>query len=467
MTPNGQDEKFKILIVDDVPQNIQVIASLFQNEGYQMAFAQDGMTALQNVRENEFDLILLDIIMPEMDGIEVCRTLKESPKTADIPVIFITVKGEAEDILKGFEAGAVDYVTKPFNAVEVLARVRTHLELKKKIDNEKVLISRLMASLEEHKRAEEALRESEERFRRLADLTFEGIVIHDKGTILDFNQAMLQLFGYEHEEVLGKKNIFDFIVPESRELVLHNIKTGYEKPYEIMMQKRDGTIVMMEVAGKSIFFKGKEARVSALRDITERKLAEQALQEAHDNLERLVEVRTADISKRNKQLKKEIQDRRRIERELNRKRRELEKKSEELEELTSALRRLLKQRDDDKKELEEKVMSNVKSLVMPYIEKLKMTRLDNNGKFHISILESNLRNVISPFSQTLSSNYLSMTPKEIQVANLIKEGKPTKEIAELMSVSDSAIDLHRYHIRDKLGLKNKKINLKSYLLSIT
>ena len=149
MLDNSQNETYRILIVDDVPQNIQVIANILQDKGYQMAFAQDGKTTLEKVSKINFDLILLDVMMPGMDGFEVTRILKKSPETKDIPIIILTAKTQPVEILEGFEAGAVDYVTKPFNAEELCARVHTHIELKKKSDNEKYLISRLQAALAE------------------------------------------------------------------------------------------------------------------------------------------------------------------------------------------------------------------------------------------------------------------------------------------------------------------------------
>jgi len=122
-------------------------------------------------------------------------------------------------------------------------------------------------------RSAEMVRESEERFHRLADSTFEGILIHDKGEILDFNQALLQMFGYEYDEVIGT-SVMDYIAPESREVALHHLQTGNENPYEVVMRRKDGAARTMEVAGRSISYKGKTARVVALRDITERKRAE-------------------------------------------------------------------------------------------------------------------------------------------------------------------------------------------------
>lgn len=123
-----------ILIVDDNPKNIQVAASTIQEKGYQMAFATNGPDALETIQSDTFDLILLDIMMPDMDGYDVCKKLKSDPKTIDIPVIFLTAKTEPESIVKGFETGAVDYICKPFNTSELLARVNTHLELKQARD---------------------------------------------------------------------------------------------------------------------------------------------------------------------------------------------------------------------------------------------------------------------------------------------------------------------------------------------
>ncbi len=123
------DKKFKILIVDDVPKNIQVAANILQKEGYLMAFAQNGTTALNQARCTKFDLILLDIMMPDMDGYEVCRELRSDPATKDIPIIFLTAKTDTDSVIRGFDLGAMDYVAKPFNGAELLARVKTHLEL--------------------------------------------------------------------------------------------------------------------------------------------------------------------------------------------------------------------------------------------------------------------------------------------------------------------------------------------------
>ncbi|UCH93048.1 MAG: response regulator, partial [Candidatus Aminicenantes bacterium] len=121
-----------ILIVDDVPKNLQLLATILKDENkYEVAAATSGAKALKTVEHVLPDLILLDVMMPEMDGFEVCRRLKASEATRDIPVVFLTAKAGIKDIVQGFLAGGVDYVTKPFNSTELLARVQTHIDLKR------------------------------------------------------------------------------------------------------------------------------------------------------------------------------------------------------------------------------------------------------------------------------------------------------------------------------------------------
>ncbi|GAB4303469.1 MAG: hypothetical protein Fur0025_44780 [Oscillatoriaceae cyanobacterium] len=127
-------ENFLILVVDDVRKNLELLSALLEKVGYETTFATSGMQAINRVKSAHPDLILLDLMMPEMDGIETCQHLKADPWCRDIPVIFLTASHEPEHLLHAFEVGAVDYVTKPFNPPELLARVRTHLELKQTKD---------------------------------------------------------------------------------------------------------------------------------------------------------------------------------------------------------------------------------------------------------------------------------------------------------------------------------------------
>jgi len=144
----------------------------------------------------------------------------------------------------------------------------------------------------------------------------------------------------------------------------------------------------------------------------------------------------------------------------------LEIKAVNLEEANIALEVLLRKRDEDRIELEEKVLSNLKYLIEPYLEKLKMTGLDNRQYSYINIVESNLTDIISSFTHRLSSKYFSFTPSEIRIANLIKQGKTTKEIADLLHLANRTICFHRQNIRKKLSIKNEKTNLMTHLLAL-
>lgn len=198
------------------------------------------------------------------------------------------------------------------------------------------------------------------------------------------------------------------------------------------------------------------------QESVKRKRAEKALQES---IRRLKVAYDQSIIYA-EQLNEEIKDRKRAEKALQERKAALKAQAHNLKEVNTALKVLLKRREEDKAELEEKVLSNVKMMILPYVQTLKNTRLDAKQMAYASIIESHLNNIVSPLLRNLSSKYLDLTPKEIQVADLVKEGKTTKEIAELLNVSTRAVEFHRNNIRMKLGLKSKKTNLRSYLLSL-
>ncbi len=130
-------EEFRILAVDDNPKNLKVLAALLSSNSYLVDYAFSGSEALDLIAKENYDVILLDIMMPGMDGYEICEQIKQSDKNKDIPVIFLTARTDTESITRGFQAGGYDYVTKPFRSDELLARVRTHAELKRHRDQQK------------------------------------------------------------------------------------------------------------------------------------------------------------------------------------------------------------------------------------------------------------------------------------------------------------------------------------------
>lgn len=142
------NSKFKLLIVDDSSLNIVLLEKILQEEHYTILTAGSGNEALRIVDREKIDLVLLDIMMPGLDGYAVCRQLQGNEHTSDIPVIFITARTDITDIVQGFETGAVDYILRPFNAAELLARVKTHIELR----FSKQIIQRQVASLKQTNR---------------------------------------------------------------------------------------------------------------------------------------------------------------------------------------------------------------------------------------------------------------------------------------------------------------------------
>jgi len=146
--------------------------------------------------------------------------------------------------------------------------------------------------------------------------------------------------------------------------------------------------------------------------------------------------------------------------------RELETRTDNLSEVNTALKVLLKKRDEDRKALEDKVLYNVKALIRPYVSKMKRGGLDARHRAYLEIIESNLDEIVSPLSRKLSFDYLGFTPTEIKVATMVKQGKKAREIARLLGISVRTVEGYRYTIRERLGIKGKKVNLRTYLLSI-
>lgn len=257
-----------------------------------------------------------------------------------------------------------------------------------------------------------------------------GIIwIRENGSIMYVNNETCRSLGYSRAE-LSNMTISEVSPGYSEETwrkAWQNVKESGSITVESFYRRKDKTVFPVEITGNYMKYDDQGYICAIVRDITERKRTERSLQ------------------KREK---------------------ELQIKSNRLEEANTALKVLLKHREDDKKEMEEKFLSNLRELVFPYVEKVKKGRLDSNQAAYLEIIESNMNDIISPFLQRMSLKYSNFTQTEIQVANLIKIGKTTKEIAELMKVSKGTIDTHRNNIRSKLGLKKKKVNLRVYLLSI-
>ena len=325
------------------------------------------------------------------------------------------------------------------------------------------LYSEVHKELAERKKAEERIRRSEQRYRNFFESSPDPIVVYDmEGLATYVNPAFEQTFGMSRADVLGKQ--IDFVPPESwpaTRVAIKSMLSGQKiNLFETQRLTRDGkkldvqlsSCLYMDDGGKPI------GNIVTLRDITGRKRAERALQNYQDQLEGLVQDRTADLAT-------EVEERRRAEKALLRREKELEAQSQHLEEINTALRVLLKQRGEDKLDLQKSVLENVKELVSPYLAQIKKTGLNTRQTTLIRIIESNLDNIVSPFINRISSKFASLTPAEIRVANLVKEGQTNKEIAEMMTISKNTVLYHRHNIRKKLKLTNTAINLRSHLLT--
>jgi len=324
------------------------------------------------------------------------------------------------------------------------------------------------------KTLEEIAEISQKWFRTFAESSLDGIVTTDeKGSILYWNKAAEKIIGYGKKEVLGK-NIFILAGDNQKtyrkkgKSELAQIKEGnfsLRKMLEASWIAKDGTAIQVECSEASWKIGEKIYLSSIFRNITKRKQYEASLLHHKEELERLVGERTDELVKANKKMKDEIVERKKTATALVKREKELEEKSRYLEETNIALRILLEKREDDKRMLGERVVQNVKALIDPYIERLRRGRLNKDQAVLTDIIETNLKNIISPFLSTISSQYYNLTPMEIKVANFIKEGKTNSEIAHILCCSLHTAMFHRYNIRKKLGITNKKVNLRTHLLS--
>ena len=213
-----------ILIIDDEIPNQRLLAELLKKEGYRVRLAEKAQMAIDSALAQPPSLILLDVRMSDMDGFEVCRQLKQDKRTHKVPVIFISSLQDTEARVQGFESGGIDFITKPLQEQEVLARVRTHIDLYRMLQHQEQLVKERTAELEQevvgHKEADERLRQSEEHFRSLMEQSPLGIVIYTPdGRIAEVNSALKLLWGFDELQTARLKAEFNILTdPQIEEL---------------------------------------------------------------------------------------------------------------------------------------------------------------------------------------------------------------------------------------------------------
>ena len=278
----------------------------------------------------------------------------------------------------------------------------------------------------EWKNTETKLKESENLYRAIFETTGTATMIMEEDmTISLVNSGFEKITGYKKEEWEGKKKWTELVSKQDLGMMMkyHKQRRKNHKsvPREYEFHLIDSKGRTRTILNTMNMIEGTRRSVSSFIDITEMREAET----------------------------------------------ELKTKSDKLAEYNTALTVLLNKRAEETEEVEQRILSNVKELVIPYIDAVRKSCPGPQSEVHINMLETSLREIIAPFSHKLSSRYLNLTPKEIQIANFIKEGRSSKEIAGMLNVSKSAVDVHRYKLRKKVGLNSKKVNLRSHLITLT
>jgi len=290
--------------------------------------------------------------------------------------------------------------------------------------------SATVIDITELKKKEDELRREKQRIEMILQTTMNGFYLIDmEGKILDTNLAACQITGYDRDELIGAP-VRSFYAGGTEEDATDHAKKVMKEGshrFEVRHKHKDGHILDLEFSTNYVNLGNESFFFVFFRDITEMKRTSQALKGNQE---------------------------------------ELERKNFELEEMNSTLKILLRKREQDKLEVEDNLLTNVRDLVMPILERLKRISTDKKQVAYLNILEGNLTNIISPFTRRLNAQFMSLSPTEIQVANLVKDGKTSKEIAELMNLSPRTVEFHRDRIRRKVGIKNEKANLRSFLLSM-
>ncbi|MCP4109234.1 MAG: response regulator [Desulfobacteraceae bacterium] len=242
----------RIMIVDDNPENLRLLTSILKKQGYKVFPVRDENTALDFACLKMPDLILLDIMMPKISGYEVCEQLNANKRTREIPIIFVTAMDKIEDKVKAFSLGGVDYIIKPFQEEEVLARVRVHLIIK--------------ALQQQILQQNKLLLEQNRRFQVLEKAAFEGMIIYDSEQIIEVNSRIENMTGYHRDEITGQ-SLLQLISPAFHVTANKFMSAWDDNTFQVEILHRDGSDIPVEIRCRKMPYQGRDVRILALRDM--------------------------------------------------------------------------------------------------------------------------------------------------------------------------------------------------------
>lgn len=425
-----------ILIVDDEEVIRKSLARELRLEHFMVTTVAGGREAIEALQGGQYDLVITDLMMPEVDGFAVLKTVKrQAPQTS---VIILTGYGDMGTAIDALRLGADDFTLKPCETEELVLRIRRCLEKQGLMQRLAWQNQQLEGEIDHRRQVEAQLVASEQRFRLALDTSSNGVWDRNLRTgEVYLGENWRRTLGYDQAGEIGVDWSFETLLhPDDRERVLalreaHALGHSDHYEAEFRMRNKAGGWQWILSRGQAV---DRDAQGRALRiigthtDITRLKEVEAEIQRARVELEQRVQARTAELSESN-----------------------------------IALTVLLKKREADKTALAEQVLSNTAKLVDPFFDRLKESGLNEQQEVLVDILRRNINELTSPFANNFSARLGRLTPSEIQVANLVRLGKRTKEIAAIMHLSPGTISIHRKNIRRKLDLTHQKTNLQTML----
>ena len=279
----------EILVVDDIPANLKLLTDILTAKGYRVRPAISGQLALRSAALKSPDLVLLDVKMPDMDGYEVCGALKSDHKNADVPVIFISALDETRDKVRGFEAGGIDFITKPFQAEEVLARVKTHLSLRRLHHRLERQNEQLQKESAERLQTERELRELNDFNNKIFEAAAIGVLAYNgfSGQCVMANQAAAKIANASIDQLLGQnfRRIGAWQAPDRLSMAEQVLDTGIERNEEVHMVTSFGREVWIQCHLNRFLSHGEPHLLVLVHDMTEQKHFQEALKQAKEAAE--------------------------------------------------------------------------------------------------------------------------------------------------------------------------------------